>query len=234
MDKIGPICRSVEDCAVVFDTIYGPDGKDMTVTDYPFNWTPDLNVKTLRVGYLKNPFKEEDETQPLYERSLDVLRSLGIDLIPITLPAYPIEAISFLLAAEAAAAFDDLTCSDKDDMLARQVEDAWPNVFRHSRLIPAVEYIQANRVRTLMMRAVADLMNTIDVYVTPPFAGDNLVLTNLTGHPSVVVPNGVTASAKPSSVTFTGKLYGEAAALAVAKAYQDATDFHLKYPALPK
>jgi len=170
----------------------------------------------------------------LYEQSLAVLRSLDIDLIPITLPDYPVDAISFLLAAEAAAAFDDLTRSDKDDMLARQVEDAWPNVFRHSRLIPAVEYIQANRIRTLIMHVMADLMNAIDVYVTPPFAGGNLVLTNLTGHPSVVVPNGVTASDKPSSVTFTGKLYGEAATLAVAKAYQDATDFHLKYPSLPR
>ncbi len=230
MDKIGPICRSVEDCALVFDTIYGPDGKDLTVTDYVFNWDATLDVRALRVGYLKDAFEHDPDVKAQYDQALGVLRALGIDLIPVTLPDYPIEALSFLLSAEAAASFDELTRSNRDDMLARQVKDAWPNVFRQSRLIPAVEYIQANRVRTLLKQAMADLMSRIDVYVAPSLFEPDLVLTNLTGHPAVVVPCGANEKGKPASLTFTGKLYGEAAALAVAKAYQDATDFHRRQP----
>ncbi len=204
MDKIGPLCRSVEDCALVFDAIYGPDGKDLTVTDYPFNWNPNVNVADLRIGYLKQAFDDDKDFNDQGRQTLDVLRSLGGKLIPVALPDYPVEAIAFLLEAEAAAAFDELTRSNQDDMLARQVKDAWPNVFRRARLIPAVEYIQANRVRTLIMRQMADLMSDIDVYVAPSFAGNTLVLANLTGHPAVVVPNGVNEAGKPSSVTFTG------------------------------
>lgn len=230
MDKIGPICRSVEDCALVFDAIYGPDGKDLTVTDYGFNWDTTLDIRNLRIGYLKDAFEHDPDVKAQYDQALDVLRSLAIDLIPVSLPDYPIEAISFLLSAEAAASFDELTRSNRDDMLARQVKDAWPNVFRQSRLIPAVEYIQANRVRTLLKQAMADLMARIDVYVAPSLFEPDLVLTNLTGHPTVVVPCGANDKGKPASLTFTGKLYGEATALAVAKAYQDATDFHRRQP----
>jgi Asp-tRNA(Asn)/Glu-tRNA(Gln) amidotransferase A subunit family amidase len=232
MDKIGPMGRSVEDCALVFDAIYSPDGKDMTVTDYPFNWNPNVKIGDLRIGYLKQAFEEEKDFKAQGEQTLEVLHSLGIELIPISLPDYPVEAVAFILEAEAAANFDELTRTNRDDMLARQVKDAWPNVFRQARLIPAVEYVQASRVRTLLMRAMADLMSDIDVYVAPSFGGKTLVLTNLTGHPAVVLPNGVNETGKPSSVTFTGKLYGEAAALAVAKAYQDATDFHRQRPSI--
>jgi len=126
-----------------------------------------------------------------------------------------------------------LTRSDRDELMVRQIKNAWPNVFRHSRLIPAVEYIQANRVRTLLMQEMAKLMAKIDVYVAPSFGGNNLLLTNLTGHPAVVVPNGFNDKGSPTSITFVGKLFGEAELLAVAKAYQDATDFHLKHPTLP-
>jgi Asp-tRNA(Asn)/Glu-tRNA(Gln) amidotransferase A subunit family amidase len=232
MDKIGPICRSAEDCALVFNAICGPDGKDLTVTDYPFNWNPDVKMTDLRIGYLKSAFDEEHEQKTQDDQTLDVLRSLGIDLIPVSLPDYPVQAVSMLLEAEAAACFDELTRSNRDDLLTRQVKDAWPNVFRQARLIPAVEYVLANRIRTLVMRKMADLMADIDVYVAPSFGGTNLVLTNLTGHPAVVVPNGVTGEGKASSITFTGRLYGEAAALAVAKAYQDATDFHRQRPTI--
>ena len=232
MDKIGPIGRSVEDCAIVFDAILGPDGKDLTVVDMPFNYNAQLDVRQLRVGYLKSAFDEERDNQANDDQALDVLRSLGIQLIPIALPDLPVSALEPILTAEAAAAFDELTRSNRDDQLARQVKDAWPNVFRLSRLIPAVEYVQANRIRTLAMQAMDKLMRDMDVYVAPSFGGGNLLLTNLTGHPAVVVPNGVDAKGKSSSLTFTGKLYGEAAALSVAKAYQDATDFHLRQPDL--
>ncbi|HEY4723234.1 MAG TPA: amidase, partial [Anaerolineae bacterium] len=230
MDKIGPMCRSVEDCAAVFDAIYGPDGQDLSVVDLPFNWDARIDATQLRLGYVKSAFEQERENRANDAQSLAVLKSLGFDLIPIALPELPIGALSLILNVEAAAAFDELTRSNRDDLLERQVKDAWPNVLRQSRLIPAVEYIQANRIRTLAMQAMAKLMNDIDVYVAPSFVGDNLLLTNLTGHPAVVVPNGVTEKGASSSITFTGKLYGEAAVLAVAKAYQDATDFHLQHP----
>ncbi|HNC48552.1 MAG TPA: amidase, partial [bacterium] len=132
----------------------------------------------------------------------------------------------------AGAAFDELTRSGKDDQLVRQIKNAWPNVFRASRFIPAVEYIQANRIRTQLIQDMQNLMDTIDVYIAPPFEGDNLILTNLTGHPCVVVPNGFTERNLPTSVCFMGKLFGEAEILALAKQYQDATDYHKRHPGL--
>ncbi|MDZ7330523.1 MAG: amidase [candidate division KSB1 bacterium] len=235
MDKIGPICRSVEDCALVFDAIYGPDGKDLTVVNLPFNWNANQDVRKLRIGYLKSAFeadRENNQAKANDEAVLDLLRSKGINLIPIELPDFPVSALRFILNAEAAAAFDDLTRSNRDDLLVRQIKNAWPNVFRHSRLIPAVEYIQANRVRTLIMHAMAKLMSQIDVFVTPSYGGDVLLLTNLTGHPAVVVPNGFNEQGSPTSISFIGKLFHEAETLLVAKTYQDATDFHLKHPNL--
>ncbi len=235
MDKIGTMCRSVEDCAVVFDAIHGPDGKDGTVQDLPFNWDSGLDIRKLRVGFLKSDFEKErkDETWRANDQAaLQAISSLGVELIPIDLPQYPIGAMSFILSAEAAAAFDELTRSDRDDLLVRQIDEAWPNAFRTARMIPAVEYVQANRLRTIVMKSMAELMADIDVYVAPSFEGDNSLLTNLTGHPAVVVPNGFNAENIPTSITFIGKLYGEAKALALAKAYQDATGFHLKHPQL--
>jgi Asp-tRNA(Asn)/Glu-tRNA(Gln) amidotransferase A subunit family amidase len=231
MDKIGPLCRSVEDCAIVFDALRGSDGRDLSVTDYPFNYDARLNVKQLRVGYVKSAFAKERENKANDDETLHGLKSLGIKLIPIDLPEFPYDAMTIILFAEAAAAFDELTLSNRDDLLARQVKDAWPNVFRRSRLIPAVEYLQANRIRTLALQAMQQMLDAarIDVYVAPSFDRD-LVCTNLTGHPAVIVPNGVTAKGHSSSITFTGKLYGEAAALAVAQAYQAATDYHLQRP----
>jgi Asp-tRNA(Asn)/Glu-tRNA(Gln) amidotransferase A subunit family amidase len=237
MDKIGPICRSVEDCALVLAAICGPDGLDLSVEDLPFAWDARLDVRRLCVGYVKSAFEQERERQEewkaLDEETLGVLRSTGIELIPIELPAdLPIGAMRIILNAEAAAAFDDLTRSNRDDLLKRQDEDAWPNAFRQARFIPAVEYIQANRVRTLAMQAMAELMSGVDVYVAPSFIGNNLLLTNLTGHPCVVLPNGFRQDGTPTSISFTGRLFGEAETLAVARAYQEATDFHLRRPVL--
>ena len=161
---------------------------------------------------------------------LEVLESLGAEPVPISLPDFPVAHLSFILSAEAAAVFDDLTRSEEDDLLVRQGENAWPNVFRTSRFIPAVEYIQANRARHLLQQEMAVLMKTVDVYVAPSFGGDNLLLTNLTGHPCVVVPSGFKENGSPSSISFMGQLYNEGTVLAVAKAYQDATDWHKQHP----
>jgi len=235
MDKIGPICRSVEDCAVVLDAIYGPDGKDPTVSDLPFNWDASRDAKSLRVGYLKSDFEQErkdKQWQANDAATLDELRRLGFDLIAVELPDYPIEAMGLILNVEAAAAFDEITRNNQDDLLVRQIKNAWPNRFREARMVPAVEYVQANRLRTLVMKAMQERLSDVDVYVSPSWVGHNLLLTNLTGHPAVVLPNGLTEEKTPSSITFTGGLYGEDKALAVAKAYQDATSFHLQHPAL--
>jgi Asp-tRNA(Asn)/Glu-tRNA(Gln) amidotransferase A subunit family amidase len=231
MDKVGPICRSVEDCAIVFNYIYGPDGKDPTVFDFPFNWDPDIDVRNLRVGYLKKEFEKDYRNKENDIATLELLRSLGINLIPIELPDLPIESLSIILNVEAASAFDELTRTRGVDMMVRQERRAWPNVFRWARLVPAVEYIQANRIRTLLINEMAERLKNIDVYVSPSF-GINLLLTNLTGHPAVVVPNGFDKDGNPTSITFIGNLFKEAEALALAKKYQDSTGFHLKHPKL--
>lgn len=229
MDKVGPICRSVEDCAIVFNYIYGPDGKDQTVLDFPFNWDSEIDIKGLRIGYLKKEFEKDYRNRENDLKTLETLRSLGINLIPVELPDIPVEPLSIILNVEASAAFDELTRTRGVDMMVRQERRAWPNVFRWARFVPAVEYIQANRIRTLLIKEMAERLKNIDVYVAPSF-GINLLLTNLTGHPAVVVPNGFDKDGKPTSITFIGNLFKEAEALAVAKKYQDSTGFHLKHP----
>jgi Asp-tRNA(Asn)/Glu-tRNA(Gln) amidotransferase A subunit family amidase len=228
MDKIGPICRTVEDCAVVLDVIAGPDGIDAAVIDAPFTYSPKRRLSDLRIGYVKSLFDEEYPNRAHDLATLDKLRELGATLVPVELPTIPAGSLACILSAEAAAAFDDLTRSNRDDLLVRQIKNAWPNTLRAGRFIPAVEYIQANRARTLLMREMEKL--PVDVYITPAFGGDNLLYTNLTGHPCVVLPNGFNETGSPTSITFMGRLFAEGDVLAVAKAYQDATDFHLKHP----
>ena len=235
MDKIGPICRSVEDCVLVLDIIRGPDSKDPTVMDVPFNWDGSIDIKGLKVGYLKEDFEKKRSDEKWKENdlaTLNVMRELGVKLIPISLPDLPVEAISFILNVEAAAAFAELTLTDKDSLLVRQIKNAWPNVFRKSWFVPAVEYVQANRVRTLMMHAMQGIMSELDAYIAPSWEGNNLLLTNLTGHPAVVVPNGFNKAGTPTTICFMGGLFGEVPALALGKAYQDATDFHKKRPSI--
>ena len=232
MDKIGPICRSAEDCALVFNEIYGPDGIDFSLVDRPFTWDASRDIKTLRIGYVKDLFAEDYTDKANDLKVLETFRAMGIDLIPIKLPDFPVDSLSFILNAEAAAAFDELTRSGKDDLLVRQVRYAWPNVFRQARLIPAVEYIQANRFRTLLIQQMAEILKDIDVYIVPSYGGNHLLLTNLTGHPAVVLPNGFNEKGSPTSITIMGNLYKEAEALLVAKAFQDATEFHKKRPPL--
>ena len=245
MDKIGPMCRSVEDCALVFSAIYGPDGHDLSVSPEPFTWDPAFDPQSLRVGYVAAAFEPEaaatddPEQQALYRTNLEnsvaaveVMRARGFDLIPIELPARDTGGLWTILAAEAAAAFDQITRDGSVDTMARQDDSAWPNVFRAARFIPAVEYINANRVRTLLMADMARLMADIDVFIVPSHGANVLPITNFTGHPTVVAPNGFTDKGTPTSISFVGGLHQEAETLAVAKAYQDATDWHLQYPDL--
>lgn len=284
MDKLGPICRAVEDTAIVLTAIHGPDGQDRTVHNAAFNWDASLDWRKLRVGYLKPDFElqppaaeapkdeknltedekkkrdEENANRALaqqrreYDHNFDEaalakLRSMGVNLIPVEFPKFPYQAMRSILLAEAAAAFDELTRSGRDKLLTQQTKDDWPNTFRSARFIPAVEYIQANRARTMAMELAAKVFDQVDVIVAPTFS-TQLLITNLTGHPALILPNGFRGDDAPKanvrengevdgggpgtplSLTFLGHLYGEAKMLAVAKAYQDATDFHLKHPRL--
>jgi Asp-tRNA(Asn)/Glu-tRNA(Gln) amidotransferase A subunit family amidase len=248
MDKLGPICRYVEDCAIVFNSIYGPDGQDRTVHDYPFNWDADLDIRKLRIGYLREEFEhkpdpEEKETPEQTERrltakkfddaALETLRNrLRIDLIPLELPKLPWGGMRPILVAEAAAAFDELTRSGRDKLLTEQGKDDWPNTFRAARLIPAVEYVNGNRARMLAMQQVADVFKRADVIVAPTFS-TQLLVTNLTGHPAVILPSGFREKdGTPVSLTFLGNLFGEASLLSVARAWEQGTDFHTKHPVL--
>lgn len=233
MDKIGPICRTVEDCAIVFNAIYGPDGLDQSVYDLPFNYDPKVKLSKLRIGYLKGDFdQEKGERKENDEATLQKLRVLGAKLIPMELPDYPLRNISFVLSTEAATAFDELTRSNRDDLMRQQGADAWPNAFRQRRFVPAVEYLQAQRLRYLLIQDTAKVFDKVDLFLAPSLTGRSLLLSNLTGHPGVVVPNGFSKAGTPTSICFVGRLFGEAQLLAVAKQYQDATDFHRKHPVM--
>jgi Asp-tRNA(Asn)/Glu-tRNA(Gln) amidotransferase A subunit family amidase len=223
MDKIGPITRSVEDCALVLGAIHGADGLDGAAVDRPFHWPLARDVRSLRVGYV-------EADQPAKERKeLDVLRDLGIKLVPIQLPERRrLGALLVILNAEAATAFDDLTRRGIAEGL-----NEWPRTFRMGQFIPAVEYLRANRIRTQLMQHMEEVMAQVDLYV----GGNDLVLANLTGHPTLIVPNGLQKRGDmdmPTSLTFTGRLYGEAELLAVGHAYQQATGFHLRRPPMEK
>ena len=229
MDKLGPMCRSVDDCALIYSVIKGTDGLDLSVVDVPFQVPIKKELRSLRIGYIESAFNDTNTAEN--DRAvLTRLRELGFKLVPIELPEFPTSSLSFLLNVEAAAAFDEMTRNNKDDELVRQVKWAWPNVFRTARHVPAVEYIQANRARMILNQKMSELFKNIDVYVVPSFWGDNLLRTNLTGHPCVVLPNGFNEKGSPTSISFIGDLYKDGEVIAVSHAYQRGTGWHKKYP----
>jgi len=219
MDKIGPITRGVEDCALVLDAIHGSDGHDQTVVDQPFHWPPRRPLSALRVGFTESNEPEEERDD------LKLLRELGVQLVPIQLPnSLPASAVSLMLGTEAATVFDELTRQGITEGL-----NSWPATFRRGQFVPAVEYLRASRVRTLLMREMDEVMREVDLYV----GGRDLVITNLTGHPTAVFPAGFVdrdGRSVPFSVTMTGQLFGESDLLAVAHAFQQARGMHLKRP----
>ena len=280
MDKLGPICRAVEDCALVMQAIYGVDDSDLSVIPAPFLWDADFNWKQLKIAYVRADFDEppEPEKEPeglddaglkkwrdeqpirdathqrqLYDHRFDVaaleqVRRLGVEPRPVNLPALPFDALVPLLIAEAAAAFDDLTLSGRDKLLTEQSPEDWPNQFRVARFYPAVDYIQANRVRTLAIREMKKIFDDYDI-VLASSSGAQLTVTNLTGHPSVILPNGlrqkdapeppavdtgdddsIGGPGTPISITFLGRHYEDSKLLAFARAFQEATGFHHAHP----
>ncbi|MGB0123768.1 MAG: amidase family protein, partial [Silvibacterium sp.] len=294
MDKLGPICRAVEDCAIVLTAIHGPDGQDLATRNAAFNWNADYDWKSLRIGYFASTFEPDKSPTPsaapllgpppptdkskqspeerknreehereaasyrarrAYDReydlaALDKLRSMGVNLVSLSLPDLPYDAMVPLLTAEAAAAFDDLTLSGRDRLLTEQGVEDWPNLFRVARFYPAVEYIQANRARSLAIRQMSALFHQVDVIVTATNS-EQLIVTNLTGHPAVIVPNGlrgpdappppavdtgdddqIGGPGTPVSITFLGGHYQDAKLCAFARAYQEATGFQKLHPKL--
>jgi len=242
MDKIGPICRGVEDCAAALSAIYGPDGKDITVGDAPFNWNPDANISTLRIGYLKSEFEgtgfqpaneqqrqQGEQRRAVYKTALEALEKAGAKLTPIELPKIPAASMRFILTAEAAAAFDDITRDGRVNQLSGQSPGDWPNTFRTSRFIPAVEYLRAQRIRTMLMIEMEKLMSQWDVFVSPAPGSASLLVSNLTGHPAVCVPCGF-VNDLPAAIMFTGGVYDEVSPLRVALAFERATKWHTMHP----
>src|SRR6266478_2158064 len=242
MDKIGPIGRGVEDCAAALDALYGPDERDVTVGDAPFNWAPDVPLSSLRVGYLKTEFDSAgfqpqteqqrlqlEQRNAMYKEALAALESAGVKMTPIELPKFPTQNIRYILTAEAATAFDDITRDGRVNQLSGQDPGDWPNTFRTSRFVPAVEYLRAQRARVLLMREMDKLMSQWDVFVSPAPGSASLTITNLTGQPAVCAPCGF-VNKLPRAIMFTGGLYDEAAPLRVALAFEQATKWHTMHP----
>jgi Asp-tRNA(Asn)/Glu-tRNA(Gln) amidotransferase A subunit family amidase len=232
LDKIGPICRSAEDAAIVYSYIKGTDGRDGSAVDHAFNYSDKADFKKLRVAYADNYFKTLAKDAPEW-KVLDIYRSLGANIRAIQFPdsiLYPFNFISIVLRAESAAAFDELTRTNRDDLIERQDKNFWPNIFRTARLVPAVEYINANRYRYQLCQGMNELMKNYDVLIVPTYTGRQLSITNLSGHPVVCMPIGFSQTGAPQSITLIGNLYDEANILSVAKAYQDNTDHNKKHP----
>ncbi len=233
MDKIGPMCRSALDCALVYSVIKGADGLDPSVVNAVFNYDSKKSAKDLKVGYLKTLFDKDSANMVNNQKSLEAISSLGVKMETVELPGnIPVNALTIILSAEAAAAFDDLTRSDRDSLLTNQRKNAWPNIFRGARFIPAVEYVNATRIRQQLIQEYHLRLKDYDVIVAPSFGGDQLLMTNLTGHPCLVVPNGFNEKGSPTSISFLGKLQGESALITIGKAYQDATEWDEKRPPL--
>jgi Asp-tRNA(Asn)/Glu-tRNA(Gln) amidotransferase A subunit family amidase len=223
MDKIGPIARSIEDCALILGAIHGADASDITAVDRPFAWPPNRDVRSLKIGYFEGNRPAEER------RAQEALKELGVKLVPIKLPdKYPFNPLTVILNTEASAAFDDITRAGVREGIGR-----WGGTFRTGQFVPAIEYLRACRIRTLVMREMEELMSSVDAYV----GGDDLTLTNLTGHPTTIVPDGArdkSPNDQPGTITFTGKLFGETDLLALAHAYQQMSGAHLRRPPLEK
>lgn len=234
MDKLGPMCRSVEDCALVFAAIHGADPRDPASRDAPFVWPPvGTGIAGMRLGFLEKEFSEvrNPDDAALNRRTLEQLEELGARLVPHGLPDFPVDPLRMILTVESAAMFDELTLSDRDDELRLQHPFAWPNSFRTARMIPAVEYLKAQQARTVLMRKMEETMNGIDALVTPSMTGQALPITNLTGHPALTLPNGFVRGT-PRSITFVGNLYGDDTILRLGHAWQKTTDWHTRHPVL--
>ena len=233
MDKIGPLCRTAEDCEIVFRALVGKDPMDPSTNDVPFNLS-EKAPKSMKVAFLKSDI-EKDTTiwGKNMQASLEIFRSIGVEPTAIELPTnFPYDGFDIILRAEAGAFFDDLVRSGEVDLMVEQGASSRANSLRQSRFIPAVEYLQANRHRSRLIEEIHALFQDFDVIIAPSNRSRQLIITNLTGHPAISVPNGFDSKGRPTSLTLIGNLYDEGSILGLAKAYQKMTDFDEKHPPL--
>jgi len=233
LDKIGPICRTAEDAATVFSFIHGTDGNDLSAVNRSFNLSNISGVKNLKIAFAKNHFERLDSTSSQEWGVIKALREQGIEVKPMILPdtdIYKFDLIGMVIGAEAAAAFDEFTRIGLDDQMTRQTRFDWPNYFRTSRMIPAVEYVNANRHRSLMMQKMNEAMESWDVIITPSFGNRQLAITNLTGHPALCMPIGFNKQGLPVSITFLSNLFREEELLQAGTYFQSITNHEDKHP----
>ncbi|OIR04981.1 glutamyl-tRNA(Gln) amidotransferase subunit A [mine drainage metagenome] len=237
LDKVGVLSRSAEDAAIVFNYIHGTDGKDQSAVNKPFNYKTNVDVKKLRIGYAKNYFDKITDTSRNEWKVLQTFKQLGVQLIPVDFPdsgVYNFNIMRAVLSSESAAEFDEFTRYNVDDEMTRQTKNDWPNEFRSRRLTSAVEYINAQRHRYLLMQKVNEVMGKFDAIISPNWMGNQSAITNLTGHPVICIPSGFSKNDLPTSISIIGKLYDEATIIEVAKFYQDATEWNKMHPEMFK
>jgi len=236
LDKVGPICRSAADAAIVFNYIHGTDGKDQAAVNMPFNYTPQKPIQKMRIAYAKNYFDKIKDTSRNEWKVLTAFKNMGVTLIPVNFPdsgVYTFNIMDVVIGVECAAQFDEMTRNNMDDELTRQTKYDWPNQFRTARFVPAVEYINAQRHRYVLMQKVNEVLQQYDAIICPSRGdGNQGAITNLTGHPVVCVPTGFDKRLNlPTGISFVGKLYDEATILNIADAYQKATPWDDMHPA---
>jgi len=232
MDKVGPMCRNAEDCAIVFSIIQGKDSKDKTTANIPFSYNPERDVKTLKVAYLKDDIEKDTTSGKVnLEKALATFKKMGIEPTAVNLPTgIPFEGFDVILRAESGAFFDELVRSKGVDRMVEQHKRSRANSLRQSRFIPAVEYLQANRHRQVLIEKMHHIMKAYDVLISPSFGNKQLVITNLTGHPVVIVPTGLDDEKLPTSITLVGNLYDEGKILLLARHFQEITEFDELHP----
>lgn len=232
MDKVGPMCRNAADCAIVFDYIRGQDGMDRSVNDASFDLVSPEDLKQLKVGYFYSQFESDTSANHFHnKRTLEEFRKLGIEPHKVELPkGYPFSVFDIILRAESGAFFDELILSGRDSLMVEQDKGSRANSLRQARFIPAVEYLQANRHRRLLIEELHALIKEYDVIISPTFGGRQMLITNLTGHPALSLPNGFDKKGRPTSITLVGNYFGEGKLLALAEAYQKKYQYHGKVP----
>ena len=232
MDKVGPICRFATDCAIVYDYIRGQDGRDRSVQDVSFELLGVSDLKNLKVGYFYSQFESDTSSNHIHnQRTLEEFSKLGIELEKAELPKdYPFNVFDIILRAESGAFFDQLILSGRDSLMVEQDKGSRANSLRQSRFIPAVEYLQANRHRRMLIEEMHRMIKEYDVVISPTFGGRQMLITNLTGHPALSLPNGFDKKGRPTSITLVGNYFDEAKILALAEAYQKKYPYHGMVP----
>lgn len=232
MDKVGPIARYATDCAIVYDYIIGKDGMDRSVQNASFDYQSNTDIKKLKIGYFYSQFESDTSANHINnQRTLEEFRKLGIEPEKVELPKrYPFSVFDIILRAESGAFFDELILSGRDSLMVEQNKDSRANSLRQSRFIPAVEYLQANRHRRVLIEELHKLIKGYDVIISPTFGGRQMLVTNLTGHPALSLPNGFDKNGRPTSITLVGNYFEEGKLLAIAEAYQKKHHYHGNVP----